>query len=116
MCGRATHAFDAAHVEGGIVVRRAETGEKLTLLNDEVVELCDSDLLIVDKVKALALAGVMGGKLDSVLDDTQAVILEVANFDAIGTRRTATRLGVRTESSSRFEKHSIPSVLIRLWV
>ena len=102
--GEPTHAFDAMHVEGGIVVRRAETGEKLTLLNDEVVELCDSDLLIADKVKALALAGVMGGKLDSVLDDTQAVILEVANFDAIGTRRTATRLGVRTESSSRFEK------------
>ncbi len=102
--GEPTHAFDATHVDGGIVVRQAKQGEKLTLLNDEVLELRESDLLIADKTKALALAGVMGGKLDSVLDDTRDVILEVANFDAIGTRRTATHFGLRTESSSRFEK------------
>lgn len=102
--GEPTHAFDAAHIEGGIVVRQARDGEKLTLLNDEELDLRQSDLLITDHVKPLALAGIMGGKLDSVLDDTQNVVLEVANFDAIGTRRTATHFGLRTESSARFEK------------
>ena len=102
--GEPTHAFDAAHIEGGIVVRQARDGEKLTLLNDEELKLRASDLLIADHVKPLALAGVMGGKLDSVLDDTQHVVLEVANFDAIGTRRTASHFGLRTESSARFEK------------
>ena len=102
--GEPTHAFDAAHIEGGIIVRQARNGEKLTLLNDEELELRASDLLITDHAKPLALAGVMGGKLDSVLDDTQNVVLEVANFDAIGTRRTATHFGLRTESSARFEK------------
>lgn len=102
--GEPTHAFDAAHIEGGIVVRLARKGEKLTLLNDETLDLRESDLLIADQAKPLALAGVMGGKWDSILDDTQDVVLEVANFDAIGTRRTATYFGLRTESSARFEK------------
>lgn len=102
--GQPTHAFDRDNIKGGITVRRASDGEKIALLNGRDVELCEEDLVIADDVEAVALAGIMGGSKDSILPTTTRVILEAANFDALGTRRTASRADVRTEASMRFEK------------
>ena len=102
--GNPTHAFDADNITGRIVVRHAEEGEKLLLLNDKEIELCEDDLVITDSEGPVALAGVMGGAKDSILPKTERVILEVANFEAAGIRRTALRYDTRTEASSRYEK------------
>ena len=102
--GNPTHAFDADNITDHIVVRQAEEGEKLVLLNDKEIDLCADDLVITDSEGPVALAGVMGGAKDSILPDTKRVILEVANFDAAGIRRTALRYDNRTEASARYEK------------
>ena len=102
--GNPTHAFDADNITGHIVVRHAEEGEKLLLLNDKEIELCEDDLVITDSEGPVALAGVMGGAKDSILPKTERVILEDANFEAAGIRRTALRYDTRTEASSRYEK------------
>ena len=102
--GQPTHVFDSNHIIDHIEVRRANEGEKLELLNDKELSLSADDLVIADKEGAVALAGVMGGRKDSVLPDTESVILEVANFESRGVRRTALRYDNRTEASSRYEK------------
>ena len=102
--GQPTHAFDSDNIKDYIEVRRAKDGEKLNLLNDKDLDLCADDLVIADAKEAVALAGVMGGSKDSVLDTTTKVILEVANFESRGIRRTALRYDNRTEASSRYEK------------
>ena len=102
--GQPTHVFDSTHIIDHIEVRRANEGEKLQLLNDRELELSADDLVIADAEGAVALAGVMGGAKDSVLPETESVILEVANFESRGVRRTALRYDNRTESSSRYEK------------
>ena len=102
--GQPTHVFDADHIKDHIEVRHAASGEKLQLLNDKELELSEDDLVIADAEGAVALAGVMGGAKDSVLPDTDSVILEVANFESRGVRRTALRYDNRTESSARYEK------------
>ena len=102
--GQPTHVFDSNHIIDHIEVRRAKDGEKLQLLNDKDLALSTDDLVIADAEGAVALAGVMGGAKDSVLPDTSSVILEVANFESKGVRRTALRYDNRTEASSRYEK------------
>ncbi len=102
--GNPTHAFDADNISDHIVVRRANADEKLLLLNDKDLALCEDDLVITDSEGAVALAGVMGGAKDSILPKTERVILEVANFESTGIRRTALRYDNRTEASSRYEK------------
>ncbi|MBR5797632.1 MAG: phenylalanine--tRNA ligase subunit beta [Clostridia bacterium] len=102
--GQPTHVFDSDHIIDHIEVRRANEGEKLQLLNDKELALSTDDLVIADAEGAVALAGVMGGAKDSVLADTDSVILEVANFESRGVRRTALRYDNRTEASSRYEK------------
>ncbi len=102
--GNPTHAFDADNIEDHITVRRAAEGEKLLLLNGKELSLCNDDLVIADGEGAVALAGVMGGAKDSILPKTTRVILEVANFESTGIRRTALRYDNRTEASSRYEK------------
>ena len=102
--GNPTHAFDADNITDHIVVRHAEEGEKLVLLNEKELDLCTDDLVITDSEGPVALAGVMGGAKDSILPDTKRVILEVANFEAAGIRRTALRYDTRTEASARYEK------------
>ena len=102
--GQPTHVFDSNHIIDHIEVRRAVEGEKLQLLNDKDLSLSTDDLVIADKEGAVALAGVMGGAKDSVLPETNSVILEVANFESKGVRRTALRYDNRTEASSRYEK------------
>ena len=102
--GQPTHVFDSNHIIDHIEVRRANEGEKLQLLNDKEISLSADDLVIADAEGAVALAGVMGGAKDSVLPETKSVILEVANFESRGVRRTALRYDNRTEASSRYEK------------
>ena len=102
--GNPTHAFDADNITDHIMVRHAVEGEKLILLNDHELTLCADDLVITDSEGPVALAGVMGGAKDSILPKTRRVILEVANFESTGIRRTALRYDTRTEASSRYEK------------
>ncbi|MGI6001370.1 MAG: phenylalanine--tRNA ligase subunit beta [Candidatus Merdisoma sp.] len=102
--GNPTHAFDADNITDHIVVRHAVEGEKLILLNEHELTLCADDLVITDSEGPVALAGVMGGAKDSILPKTRRVILEVANFESTGIRRTALRYDTRTEASSRYEK------------
>jgi len=102
--GQPTHAFDADNIKGHITVRCARNAEKLLLLNGKELSLSAEDLMITDSEGSVALAGVMGGEKDSVLPETNRLILELANFEAIGVRRTAARYEVRTEAAIRFEK------------
>ena len=102
--GQPTHGFDNTHVNHGIIVRQAKEDEELELLDSEDLHLSPTDMVIADKDKALALAGIMGGKHDSILKDTDSMILEIASFDAKAVRLSSKRHGVRTESSTRFEK------------
>ncbi|MCL2387643.1 MAG: phenylalanine--tRNA ligase subunit beta [Defluviitaleaceae bacterium] len=102
--GQPTHAFDSDKIAGHITVRRAHEGEKLLLLDDKELSLTPEDLVIADDEGAVGLAGVMGGKRDSVLPETNKVILEIANFNAMTIRRTSSRYESRTDAATRFEK------------
>lgn len=103
--GQPLHAFDYDLVEGGhIIVRRAQPGEKMELLDGTEAGLGGSELVIADERGAVALAGVMGGARTEVREGTVNVLLESASFMAASVRRTARAHGVATESSYRFER------------
>lgn len=103
--GQPMHAFDLRYLsQNKIVVRNACDGEIIKTLDEQDRKLCADDLVISDGEKAVAVAGVMGGFNSEVKDDTTTVIFEAATFDAASVRLTAQRIGLRTESSSRFEK------------
>ena len=103
--GSPQHAYDSTHVEGEkIVVRLAENGEKLMLLDEKDLELTHDHLVICDTKKPLNLAGIKGGKDDSVLDTTTSVILECAVFPAPGIRRTTAYFNEKTDAALRYEK------------
>jgi phenylalanyl-tRNA synthetase beta chain len=103
--GQPLHAFDFGKIaDGGLVVRRAgETHEFVTLDNIKRV-LDPNDLLIADRDKPLAIAGVMGGLNSEVSDSTGTILLESAYFEPMTIARTARRLGLRSEASYRFER------------
>ncbi len=104
--GQPTHAFDRTHVEGeSIIVRNAKKGEKLLLLDDNYIELDKDDLVICDVKEPMALAGIKGGKKDSILPETKGVLLEVANFSAETIRRTDKKFDEKTDSAIRYEKN-----------
>ena len=103
--GQPLHAFDSTHVEGEkIIVRSAVKGEKLLLLDELDLDLEEGDLVICDTVEPMALAGIKGGKKDSILDDTTSVVLEGAAFTAPGIRRTSRRFDEKTDASLRYDK------------
>jgi phenylalanyl-tRNA synthetase beta chain len=103
--GNPLHAFDQAKLaEGRIVVRRAREGERLTTLDGVERELEPYDLMIADADRSVALAGIMGGEETEIGDDTTDVLLEAANFEPYTIFRTAERLRMRTEGSTRWEK------------
>ena len=103
--GQPMHAFDYAQLGGsGIVVRRAKDGEAFKSLDDQDHTLDSSMLVIADEKKACALAGVMGGANSEITDKTATVVFESACFLGSSVRVTAKKNGMRTESSSRFEK------------
>ncbi|MDO4375796.1 MAG: phenylalanine--tRNA ligase subunit beta [bacterium] len=104
--GQPEHAFDKTHVEGDkIVVRNAQKGEKLELLDKNYIELTEDDLVICDTKEPMALAGIRGGIKDSILPETTSVVLEVANFTAKGIRKTGKRFDEKTDASIRYEKN-----------
>ncbi len=103
--GQPLHAFDLDRLAGhGIVVRRAEDGERLTTLDGDERVLTAEDLVIADLETAVAIAGVMGSGPTEVSPATSDVLLESAHFDRRGVIRTSRRLDLRTEASSRFER------------
>lgn len=114
--GQPMHAFDLRDLEGQkIVVRNAKDGEVIQTLDEQKRTLGSSDLVISDAKKAVAVAGVMGGFNSEVKADTTTVVFESATFDGASVRLTAQKTGLRTESSSRYEKgldpnNTIPAV------
>lgn len=107
--GQPMHAFDRRRLQGDVVVRRAKADETMTTLDDLPRQLVEEDLLITSGGKAVALAGIMGGQGSMVEDDTSELFLESATFHAATVRRTSVRLGLRTDSSARFEKTLDPA-------
>ena len=103
--GQPMHAFDLNDLEGSsIVVRRAIEGEKLTTLDEKERVLNTNNLLICDKVKAVGLAGVMGGLNSEIKETTTEVLFESAKFLRASVRKTARGLGLQSDAASRFEK------------
>ncbi|HXF57273.1 MAG TPA: phenylalanine--tRNA ligase subunit beta [Actinomycetota bacterium] len=110
--GQPLHPFDLARLEGrAVVVRRAEPGERLVTLDGVERALDPDDLLIADRSRGVAVAGVMGSAAAEVSDSTTDVLLESANFERTGVLRTARRLGLRTEASLRFERGVDPELV-----
>ena len=112
--GQPMHAFDINSIEGKhIIVRRAKNGEKITTLDEEERILDENDLVIADETKPVAIAGVMGGINSEIEKDTETVVFESASFYGGAVRKTAKKVGLRTESSSRFEKGLSPENALR---
>lgn len=103
--GQPMHAFDLRYVEGSeINVRNAVNGEKITTLDGIERELSEEMLVIADKSKPVAVAGVMGGEYSGIMDDTTTVVFESAYFEPVQVRRTAKKLGMRSDAFMRYEK------------
>ena len=103
------HAFDYRNVKDGtIVIRQARAGEHIVTLDDIDRELNPDIMVIADSEKPIAVAGVMGGEYSGTYDDTNTVIFESACFNGVNVRMTEKTLGMRTESSIRFEKELDP--------
>ncbi len=111
--GQPMHAFDYRYVSSGkIIVREAEEGETLTTLDGNIRSLKPGMLVIADESKPIGLAGIMGGENSEILDDTTTVVFESANFNGTSIRQTALALGMRTESSGKFEKNLDPMMTV----
>ena len=108
--GQPMHAFDKDLVGNSIVVRNAKEGEVLETLDGEERKLKESDLVITDGTKPIALGGVMGGKNTEVSNNTKNIILESAYFNPVSIRRTSAAHGLRSDSSVRFEKGIDPNM------
>ena len=102
--GHPTHAFDLDKIEGGITVRRALAGESLKLLDGTTRTLVEDDLVIADEVKAISLAGVMGGYDTMITAETKNILVEAAWFAPAGIRATSRRHLIHTDASHRFER------------
>ena len=102
--GQPMHAFDLERLDSGIRVRNGREGERLTLLNDSVIELDGDALVIADESRPVALAGVMGGIESGVTSATRDVFLESAWFEPRTIALEARRRGMHTDASHRFER------------
>ncbi|MCR5231413.1 MAG: phenylalanine--tRNA ligase subunit beta [Acholeplasmatales bacterium] len=102
--GEPLHAFDANKLGNEIVVRQAYDGEKLVTLDEQERELNSEDIVITDGKEAVCVAGVMGGLSTEVDDNTKDIVLEAAYFDPLSIRKTSTKIGLKSESSTRFER------------
>ena len=108
--GQPMHAFDMDKLAGGIVVRKARAGEKLRLLDGSTVKLRADSLVIADRKKAIALAGIMGGQDSAISDTTRHVYLEAAFFPAPTILGKARQFGMHTDASHRFERGVDPTM------
>ncbi|MBT3980347.1 MAG: phenylalanine--tRNA ligase subunit beta [Bacteriovoracaceae bacterium] len=103
--GHPLHIFDRNLIEDGeLVIERCGSDQNFSTLDEIERPLISTDTIIRDSKKPLVIAGIMGGANSGVQDDTSNIFIEVANWKPAETRRTSTRLGLRTESSQRFEK------------
>lgn len=102
--GQPLHAYDLDAIRGGIVVRRAHNGERITTLDDHERSLDPEDLLITDDEGPIGIAGVMGGARTENSSSTRTVLIEAANFDPVSIARSARRHRLPSEASKRFER------------
>ena len=102
--GQPLHSFDADKLGNKIVVRQANKDEKLKTLDDIERTLDESDIVITDGKEAVCVAGVMGGLSTEVEDNTTNIVLEGAYFDPLSIRKTSSKLNLKSESSTRFER------------
>lgn len=115
--GQPLHAYDRALLQAdgpqwNLVVRNAQEGETLTALDGKEHTLSAETVVIGDgnSGKALGIAGVKGGKASEITKNTKDIILEAANFNAVSVRKTAKRVGLRTDASVRFENEITPEL------
>ncbi len=111
--GQPMHGFDFDKLSGGIEVRNAVEGEKLTLLDGKEVSLSADTMVIADEEKALALAGIMGGEDSSVTDQTKSIYLESAYFVPEKIMGKSRKYGLHTDSSHRFERGVSPDLQVK---
>ncbi|PMQ02399.1 MAG: phenylalanine--tRNA ligase subunit beta [Dictyoglomus sp. NZ13-RE01] len=103
--GQPLHAYDYDLIEGKkLIARRAKENEKIVLINDEEKILDESILVIADEKRPVGIGGIMGGKDTEISENTKNILLEAANFNPVNIRRSARKLGLRTEASLRFER------------
>ena len=107
--GQPTHAFDGNKI-GKIVVDTPKEAIKFTTLDGIERDITTDTLMIYDNETPVALAGIMGGLDSEIVDDTDSVVLESANFDAVSIRKSAARLAHRTDASARYEKTLDPEM------
>ncbi|WP_455819591.1 phenylalanine--tRNA ligase subunit beta [Pseudomonas cerasi] len=108
--GQPMHAFDLDRLEGGIVVRMAEEGETLVLLDGNEAKLSSDTLVIADQKKALAMGGIFGGEHSGVNEETQNVLFECAFFSPLSIAGRARRHGLHTDASHRYERGVDPAL------
>ena len=108
--GQPMHAFDLDRIDGGIVVRLAQEGETLTLLDGNEAKLKADTLVIADHHKALAMGGIFGGEHSGVNDETRNVLLECAFFSPLSITGRARRHGLHTDASHRYERGVDPAL------
>ena len=103
--GIPNHLFDKNKIEGGLIhVRRTGGAEEFVTLDEMPRQLVETDTVVADAKKPLVIAGIMGGANSGVSEDTTEVFVEVANWKDVEIRKTSTRIGLRTDSSLRYEK------------
>ncbi|HWM63242.1 MAG TPA: phenylalanine--tRNA ligase subunit beta [Solirubrobacterales bacterium] len=108
------HAFDLEKVpDGALIVRTAAAGEKMTTLDGVERELDEETVLVCDRNGPSGIAGIMGGQVSEVSEETTRVLLEVANWNGTNILRTSRMLGLRSEASGRFEKQLHPELCLR---
>ena len=111
--GQPLHAFDYEKIQGkGIIVRRAKSGEKLTSLDGVERALSREMLVIADKERAVAVAGIMGGANSEVTENTTSILLESASFKPTSIHFTGRTLGMHSEACVRFERGISPDMTI----
>ncbi len=109
--GQPLHAFDYEKIKGNhIIIRRGRNSEKMVTLDGITRDISEEMLVIADKNRPIALAGVMGGEETEIDDTTKTILIESANFSGTNVRRTSRKLGLRSEASMRFEKGIDPNI------
>ena len=103
--GQPMHAYDLDMIAGHkIIVRRAKDGDEFQTLDGQVRKLDRDVLMICDAEKEIGIAGIMGGENSKITDEVKTVLFEAATFNGANIRKSAKRIGLRTEASGKFEK------------
>src|SRR3989344_3053289 len=109
-CGQPIHCFDLDKMKSQIIVREAKDGEEMTTFDNKQIKLKSGNMVIADPDQILAVAGVKGGKIAEVDNDTKNIIIEVANFDPTCVRKTAKSIGILTDAVKRYENDLSPEL------